>query len=125
VHPRTAAVLHSHRMTLPPNVVTLEPAGYLAMLALERAAVLVATDSGGVQKEAYLAGTPCVTLRGETEWVETVEAGWNRVAGDDPEALRAALADATFMDRTRPRPELYGDGHAAERIVAALEVAQG
>jgi UDP-N-acetylglucosamine 2-epimerase len=125
VHPRTAAVLHSHRMTLPPNVVTLEPAGYLAMLALERAAVLVATDSGGVQKEAYLAGTPCVTLRGETEWVETVEAGWNRVAGDDPESLRAALADATFMDRTRPRPELYGDGHAAERIVAALEVAQG
>jgi UDP-N-acetylglucosamine 2-epimerase len=124
VHPRTAAVLRSAGIVPPPNVATLEPVGYLAMLALERAAALVATDSGGVQKEAYLAGTPCVTLRGETEWVETVEAGWNRVAGEDQEALRAALADAAFMDRSRPRPELYGDGHAAERIVAALEDAQ-
>ena len=103
----------------------LEPVGYLPMLALERAAAAIATDSGGVQKEAYLAGTPCVTLRTETEWVETVAAGWNRVAADDPEALRRALADATFMDRSRPRPELYGDGHAAERIVAALERLDG
>ncbi|HET7520381.1 MAG TPA: UDP-N-acetylglucosamine 2-epimerase (non-hydrolyzing) [Candidatus Limnocylindria bacterium] len=121
VHPRTRAVLGGSPVSMPGNVVTLEPAGYLAMLALERAAAAVATDSGGVQKEAYLAGTPCVTLRGETEWVETVEAGWNRIAGDDREALRSALADPSFMDRGRPRPELYGDGHAAERIVAALE----
>ena len=121
MHPRTAAVMEAARIAPAGNVRQLAPVGYLPMLALERAAAVIATDSGGVQKEAYLAGTPCVTLRTETEWVETVTAGWNRVAGDDPGALRAALADAAFMDRSRPRPELYGDGHAAERIVAALE----
>jgi UDP-N-acetylglucosamine 2-epimerase len=91
------------------------------MVALERSAAAIATDSGGVQKEAYLAGVPCVTLRNETEWTETVAAGWNRVAGADPDALRTALADPAFTDRSRPRPELFGDGRAAERIVAALE----
>ncbi|HEX6655022.1 MAG TPA: UDP-N-acetylglucosamine 2-epimerase (non-hydrolyzing) [Candidatus Limnocylindria bacterium] len=121
VHPRTAAVMHAGGIVPAANVSQLAPVGYLPMLALERAAAAIATDSGGVQKEAYLAGTPCVTLRTETEWVETVAAGWNRVAGDDAQALRSALADAGFMDRSRPRPELYGDGHAAERIVAALE----
>jgi len=82
---------------------------------------VIATDSGGVQKEAYLSGVPCVTLRSETEWVETVEAGWNRVVDADPDALAAALADADFMNRDKPRPSLYGDGRAAARIVAALE----
>jgi UDP-N-acetylglucosamine 2-epimerase len=91
------------------------------MVALETSAAAIATDSGGVQKEAYLAGTPCITLRTETEWVETVEAGWNRVVGDAPESLAAILADAEFMSRERLRPELYGDAHAAGRIVAALE----
>ena len=124
VHPRTAAALRDGTLRLPPSVTATDPVGYLAMLALERAAALIATDSGGVQKEAYLAGTPCVTLRGETEWVETVEAGWNRVAGEDPGAVRAALADAAFMDRSRPRAQLYGDGHASERVVAALEALQ-
>jgi UDP-GlcNAc3NAcA epimerase len=124
IHPRTAAAMRAAGIRLAPNVTAIEPVGYLPMLALERAAAAVATDSGGVQKEAYLAGTPCVTLRTETEWVETVEAGWNRVAGRDPDALRSALADPEFMDRSRPRPDLYGDGHAAERIVAALERAQ-
>jgi UDP-GlcNAc3NAcA epimerase len=91
------------------------------MVALELHAAAIATDSGGVQKEAYLAGVPCVTLRTETEWVETVAAGWNRVVGGDPSGLRAALDDAAFMDRARPRPDLYGDGDSAQRIVAALE----
>jgi UDP-N-acetylglucosamine 2-epimerase len=121
VHPRTRAARRGAGIAPAPNVCFLERVGYLPLVAMERAAAAVATDSGGVQKEAYLAGTPCVTLRMETEWVETVAAGWNRVAGDDPEALRRALADDAFMDRSRPRPELYGDGHAAERIVAALE----
>jgi UDP-GlcNAc3NAcA epimerase len=121
VHPRSAAVMRVHGMSLGSNVTVLQPVGYLAMLALERSAHAIATDSGGVQKEAYLAGVPCITLRTETEWVETVEAGWNRVAGDDPTTLRDALADPAFMDRGRPRPELFGDGQAAGRIVAALE----
>ena len=108
-------------LTLPGNVTAMDPVGYLAMVALESRAAAIATDSGGVQKEAYLAGVPCLTLRGETEWVETVEAGWNRVIGSDSIALRAALADSTFMDRHRPRPSLFGDGQAAERIVGALE----
>jgi len=95
------------------------------MVALESRAAAIATDSGGVQKEAYLAGVPCLTLRGETEWVETVDAGWNRVIGSDSVALRAALADSAFMDRDRPRPSLFGDGQAADRIVAALERLHG
>ena len=93
------------------------------MVALEHNAAAIATDSGGVQKEAFLAGVPCITLRTETEWTETVEAGWNRVVGHDPAGLRAALDDEAFMNRNaRSRPELYGDGNAARRIVAAFEV---
>jgi UDP-N-acetylglucosamine 2-epimerase len=121
VHPRTRAVLERGMHGLPPNVRAIDPVGFLQMVALEARAQAIATDSGGVQKEAYLSGVPCITLRSETEWVETVEAGWNRVVDDDPTALRAALADEAFMGRTRPRPPLYGDGQAAARIVAALE----
>jgi len=121
VHPRTRAALELGAHGLPDNVRAIEPVGFLEMVALEAHAHAIATDSGGVQKEAYLAGVPCVTLRSETEWVETVEAGWNRVVDDEPDALRAALEDPQFMRRDRERPLLYGDGRAAERIVAALE----
>jgi UDP-GlcNAc3NAcA epimerase len=121
VHPRTRARLDGLVGGLPSNVIAIDPVGYLAMLALEARAFVIATDSGGVQKEAYLSGVPCVTLRGETEWPETVEAGWNRIADDDPTVLAAVIADAEFMDRRRPRPQLYGDGRAADRIVVALE----
>jgi UDP-GlcNAc3NAcA epimerase len=121
VHPRTRSRLDVSGLALPGNVLAIDPVGYLEMIALETHAALIATDSGGVQKEAYLAGVPCVTLRSETEWVETVDAGWNRVTGDDPDAVRAALADPAFMDRTKAHPPLHGDGRAAARIVAALE----
>jgi UDP-GlcNAc3NAcA epimerase len=121
VHPRTRAVLASGTVSLPENVVAIDPVGYLEMVALETRAHAIATDSGGVQKEAYLAGVPCITLRTETEWVETVDAGWNRVVGHAPGALAAALADMTFIQRDRPRPELFGDGNAAARIVDSLE----
>ena len=121
VHPRTRAVLERHGIAPPDNVVAMPPVGYLAMVALEAGARAVATDSGGVQKEAYLLGVPCLTLRSETEWVETVEVGWNRVIGRSPGGLRATLDDEDFMRRDRERPPLYGDGRAADRVVAALE----
>jgi UDP-N-acetylglucosamine 2-epimerase len=121
VHPRTRATMARLGMLPPAGVTMIEPVGYLEMVALERAAVAVLTDSGGVQKEAYLAGTPCLTLRTETEWPETVSAGWNRVLGDDPAVVPAALAEALATPPDRPRPDLFGDGRAAEHIVAALE----
>jgi UDP-N-acetylglucosamine 2-epimerase (non-hydrolysing)/UDP-GlcNAc3NAcA epimerase len=92
------------------------PVGYLEFSALVQHARAVLTDSGGVQKEAYLAGVPCVTLRDTTEWVETVDAGWNVLVDLDRDAALAAL------ERPVPaaRPPLYGDGHAGERVAAAV-----
>jgi len=121
LHPRTRQTMKRTGISAPANVTIIDPVGYLAMVALENHAHAIATDSGGVQKEAYLSGVPCITLRNETEWTETVEAGWNRVIGDVPGGLAASLADGAFMDRTKPRPALYGDGHSADRIVEALE----
>ena len=120
LHPRTKAVLMGTDIEIEAPVRIIEPAGYLDMLALERGARIVLTDSGGVQKEAYLLGVPCVTLRDETEWIETLEGGWNVLAGADAERIVAAA------QRTRPAgtpPPVFGDGHAAERMVAALEAA--
>ena len=94
-----------------------EPLGYVQFSALLCQARAVLTDSGGVQKEAYLAGVPCVTLRASTEWVETVAAGWNTLVDLDAGAAAAALSTTP----PRERPQLYGDGHAAERCVAAID----
>ncbi|MEO6058463.1 MAG: UDP-N-acetylglucosamine 2-epimerase (non-hydrolyzing) [Candidatus Limnocylindria bacterium] len=121
VHPRTRAAMERAGLELPRSVTAIGPVGYLEMVALERSASAILTDSGGVQKEAYLAGVPCLTLRTETEWPETVSAGWNRVIGNDPAGLRAAVADALDMDLGQARPDLFGNGAAAERIVSALE----
>jgi UDP-N-acetylglucosamine 2-epimerase (non-hydrolysing)/UDP-GlcNAc3NAcA epimerase len=113
LHPRTRARLEAAGMLDRLDGVTLvAPLGYLDFLELARNARTILTDSGGVQKEAYLLGVPCVTLRDTTEWVETVEAGWNTLVDLDSEAALAAL------DRTPPaeRPELYGGGRAAERV---------
>ena len=95
----------------------LPPIPYVEMLALERHAAAILTDSGGVQKEAYLLGVPCVTLREETEWVETVALSWNVLAGCDGEAIRAA---AWRPAPRGPRPPVFGDGRAAEHIASIL-----
>jgi UDP-N-acetylglucosamine 2-epimerase len=118
VHPRTARVLADHRIALPENVARLEPLGYLEMLALVAGASRVVTDSGGLQKEAYWLRVPCVTLRANTEWVDTVRVGANVLVDPAaPAGLAAAVAAARFPDDA---PELYGDGHASERVAAAL-----
>jgi UDP-N-acetylglucosamine 2-epimerase len=112
-HPRTGAVLDG----LAPHVHVSEPVGYLDLVALASQARVILTDSGGLQKEAYWHGVPCVTLRPSTEWVDTVEAGANVLVDDDPDRLVAAVAAARMPD---DRPPLYGDGHAASRIAASL-----
>jgi UDP-N-acetylglucosamine 2-epimerase len=118
LHPRTRARLESAGLLdrLAAGVELLAPQGYLDFTSLLVHARAVVTDSGGVQKEAYLAGVPCVTLRDTTEWTETVDAGWNVLVDLDREAALVALA------RTPPaeRPELYGDGRAGERVVSSL-----
>jgi UDP-N-acetylglucosamine 2-epimerase len=117
VHPRTRRALNAAQLTFSSNVRAMDPVGYLDMLALEKDARMVLTDSGGVQKEAFFFGVPCVTLRIETEWTELVEAGWNRVVGLDLELIVDAVR--TWMP-AGPRPEVFGGGDASERIAALL-----
>jgi UDP-GlcNAc3NAcA epimerase len=117
VHPRTRGRLEdAGLMDRLGDVRVVPPLGYLDFLKLTRHARAVLTDSGGLQKEAYLLGVPCITLRNTTEWVETVEAGWNVLVDLDTGAALAAL------ERNPPaeRPELYGGGHAAERVCRVL-----
>jgi UDP-N-acetylglucosamine 2-epimerase len=118
LHPRTKAALMGTDIEVEPPVRIVDPVGYLDMLELERNARMVLTDSGGVQKEAYLLGVPCVTMRDETEWVETQVGGWNELAGADCERIVRAARRAT-PDGTPPK--VFGDGHAAEKMVAILE----
>ena len=120
IHPRTRRRLDQAdllaRLERSRPVITAPPLGYLETAALLVHARALMTDSGGLQKEAYLAGVPCITLRSSTEWTETVEHGWNVLVDLDGAAARAALA--------RPAPDehppLYGDGHAGERVLDAL-----
>jgi UDP-GlcNAc3NAcA epimerase len=110
-HPRTRAALS--RLGL--EIATVEPLGYLDMTALTSQARVILTDSGGLQKEAYWYGVPCVTVRPSTEWVDTVAVGANRLV--EPEEIDDAVADASFPSGA---PPLYGDGHASEQIATAL-----
>ena len=125
LHPRTHARLRAggflERLQRSERLVLTPPLGYLELTALMCNARAVLTDSGGLQKEAYLAGVPCITLRATTEWIETVEHGWNVLVDLDAGAALQAL------EREPPpaRPPLYGDGHAAERVVAALRLHLG
>lgn len=122
VHPRTAERMCrfglESELAASRNVRALGPLPYGDTVALLGRARALLTDSGGMQKEAYHLGVPCVTLRDETEWVETVELGWNVLTGADPERIAKAAANCR---RPEERPPVYGDGHAAERIVRAIE----
>ena len=117
VHPRTRKAIQNVSLQLPARVHLVEPVGYLEMVALTQGARLVLTDSGGLQKEAYWLGVPCVTLRDETEWVETVETGWNTLAGADYATIRRTVENVA---PPAGRPSLYGDGNAAMRCVDLL-----
>lgn len=118
MHPRTRKSIESWSLEVPPNVEVRDAVTYTEMLTLERDAVAIATDSGGVQREAYLWGVPCITMREETEWIETVSTGWNTLVGVDAEKFREALHGPLPAER----PAIFGDGNAAERI-AELTVA--
>ncbi len=116
-HPRTQAAIQRFGLTIPAGITLIEPVGYLQMLALEKNARLIMTDSGGVQKEAYIWGVPCITLRRETEWVETVTSGWNILVGLDEQKT------ATAMSKSWPEsspPPIFGDGTAAIKIANLL-----
>ncbi len=117
IHPRTRRALGEADLELAPHIRLLEPLGYLELVAYASQARVIVTDSGGLQKEAYWYGVPCVTLRPSTEWVDTVETGANVLVDDDPDALVQAVAEARLPDDL---PELYGDGHASERVATAL-----
>lgn len=118
VHPRTKKKLDSLGVKTPKNVIMCDPLGYLDMVALMRNAKAVLTDSGGLQKEAYWIGKPCITLRNETEWMETVELGWNTLVGSDPNKILAAVENFVLPIN---KPCLYGgDGSAAERICSII-----
>jgi UDP-GlcNAc3NAcA epimerase len=120
LHPRTRKALQAAQLLdeVSQRLRLIEPVGYLDMVMLESAAVLIATDSGGVQKEAYFNRVPCLTLRDETEWVELVQAGANFLVGTDPHRIvgTARRALKVKIDKS----ELYGDGHAGPAIVQRL-----
>lgn len=119
-HPRTPTKLTEYGLTFSDNVRVIQPVGYLEMLHLEKRAKLILTDSGGVQKEAMFLQTPCVTMRDETEWTETVNAGWNVVAGAETERILQAVA--SFENGAPSSIDLkpYGEGNAARRVIDEL-----
>lgn len=117
LHPRTRAALAAQGIELGPPVRPMEPLGYLDLAALASQARVIVTDSGGLQKEAYWYGVPCVTPRPSTEWVDTVEVGANVLVDDDPARLAQAVERAAMP---ADRPSLYGDGRAAGRIAESL-----
>lgn len=117
LHPRTQATIDRAGIVVPDNIRVVPPVGYLEMVWLEMHCRVVATDSGGVQKEAYFHGKPCVTMRDETEWVELVELGMNRLVGAVPARISEAILEAEPIRFTK---KLYGESDAAERIVRAF-----
>lgn len=123
LHPRTRGFLEKFSLmsSIQGNVKLIDPVGYLDMLALMEQAALILTDSGGIQKEAYLLGVPCITLRRDTEWPETVEAGWNTLTGVNIDEILEAVGKRPHGQRQ----PIFGDGKAASKIVQILENCEG
>ena len=117
VHPRTQKEINKLHYSLDDHVLMLEPLGYLDMVRLEASARVILTDSGGIQKEAYWLGVPCVTLRNETEWVETVETDWNKLTGANSNKIVYTIHN---INPPKSHPNLYGDVNTASRCVALL-----
>jgi UDP-GlcNAc3NAcA epimerase len=120
MHPRTSRFLREYGLSLSPKVQVVEPVGYLEMLLLERNAKLILTDSGGVQKEAFFYEVPCVTMRDETEWIETVDLGWNVIVGASEDAIKSAVANFAANLPAGVATNPYGDGDAAGKILDAI-----
>ncbi len=118
VHPRTRKMIREASLSIPENVMAVEPVGHFDILILQENANCILTDSGGMQKEAYLLGVRCISLREETEWVETVQAGWNKLAGVDVDMIRTAFES---WHPSTERPSLYGDGNSAKEICQILK----
>jgi UDP-GlcNAc3NAcA epimerase len=117
VHPRTRKMLAGQGLHLAGHILAIEPVGFLEMLALESRCRFIVTDSGGMQKEALFLGKPCITLRDQTEWVETVQAGWNTLVGADPQKIRTAFEE---VRAPAERPAFYGNGDAGSKILTLL-----
>jgi UDP-N-acetylglucosamine 2-epimerase len=121
LHPRTQKMLKTYDLQLAgERIQQIDPVSYLDMLSLEKNAAAILTDSGGVQKEAYWFSVPCFTLRQETEWVETVESGWNMLVGTDRKKIIEAVRSWKKKTLRKKGAGLFGDGKASERIVLAL-----
>ena len=120
LHPRTLQMVNKLGIILSSSILITEPVGYLEMVWLEVHASLIATDSGGVQKEAFVHRKPCITLRDETEWVELAEAGWNKIVGADEDRISEAILQSHTPASVQA---LYGEGDAAEKIVNIMKSA--
>lgn len=120
LHPRTKKKIEDFHLNFSDNVIVIDPLGYLDMLNIMQNAYVIITDSGGIQKEAYYLNAPCITLRDESEWVETVDVGWNFIVGVNQDKFISAYSSCTAV-REQKHPELYGDGKTAEKIVDILK----
>ena len=119
LHPRTVICIGKYDLKFAGDAKVIQPVSYLEMLVLENNARIILTDSGGLQKEAYCLRVPCITLRAETEWVETLKSGWNTLAGADKDRIINGVGRADEMQAVSPK-SVYGNGDASRKIVKLL-----
>ncbi|AMS26963.1 UDP-N-acetylglucosamine 2-epimerase [Bacteroidetes bacterium UKL13-3] len=117
LHPRTLKKIEELNISIPSNISVINPVGYIEIVLLQMMSTFIITDSGGLQKEAYFMNKPCITLREQTEWVETMELGWNKLAGTNPDLI---MQFAQSIELPEKHPDYYGDGKTVERILKIL-----